>query len=359
MTRTVSAMLVLAAFSLSAPAIASVRYTEQSDRAVEARGLKRVDIENSRGDAEVAPSPDGRIHVTAIKTCRGRDQAEARGYAKDVSVTAGTEGDRYVIRVQYPRRVDIQLNFWDLFSNKGNSNDFGSRHEVRLLVQVPAGLALRLESVSGDLAARGLTGPQSLHSTSGDCTVDAAGGSLDVRTVSGDAHVSGHARALVRSTSGDITAALEGPLDAGSVSGDIEVRSASDSLVLASTSGDISVDSAPRAIEASSSSGSLEVLSAGGSVDLSSSSGSVSVGLHAPLSGATVSSSSGDVELKLADGLDASLALSTSSGDIECDVPVVLQGHGRQHMNAQFGRGGAPIKAQTVSGDLHVTSGGR
>ena len=58
-------------------------------------------------------------------------------------------------------------------------------------------------------------------------------------------------------------------------------------------------------------------------------------------------------------GLGADLELSTGSGDIECDVPVVLLGHGRQHMNAKYGRGGAAVKAQTVSGDLHVTSGGR
>jgi hypothetical protein len=358
-TRITHAVLVLAALSLAVPARASLRYTEQSTQAVGARGLRGVDVDNPRGDVEVAPSPDGRIHVTAIKTCRGRDRAQAQSYARDIHVTTGVEGDRYVIRVQYPKRVNIQVNFWELFSGKGDSDDFGPRHDLRLLMQVPAGLALRLESVSGDLAARGLAGRQTLRSTSGDCTVDAAGGALDVRTVSGDARVRGRGRAFVRSTSGDITSALDGPVDARSVSGDIDVPSASDSLVLGSTSGDISVDSAPRALSATSSSGSIEVLSARGTVAVSATSGSVSIGLYAPLAGAAVSSASGDVELRMFGGLDASLALSTSSGDIVCDVPVVLQGHGRQHMNAQFGRGGAPIKAQTVSGDLHVTSGGR
>jgi hypothetical protein len=357
--RTAPTVMLLAALALAAPAIASQRYTEQSDQAADARGIRALEADNPRGDVEVAPSPDGRIHVTAIKTCRGRDRAEAQRYARDVSVTAGPEGDRYVIRVHYPKRVDIQVNFWELLSGKGDSDDFGPRHDVRLLIQVPEGLALRLESVSGDLAARGLAGRQSLQTTSGDCSVDATGGALDVRTVSGDAKVRGRGRAVVRSTSGDIVAALEGPVDARSVSGDIDVPSAGDSLVLGSTSGDISVDIAPRTLTASTSSGSIEVLEASGTVAVSSTSGSLSVGLRAPLAGVAASSSSGDVELRILGALDASLAFSTSSGDIECDMPVVLQGHGRQHMNAQLGRGGAPIKAQTVSGDLHVTSGGK
>lgn len=352
-------VLVLAALAVAAPATASVRYTEQSDRAVEARGIKGVEVDNPRGDVEVAPSPDGRIHVTAIKTCRGHDRAEAQRYARDVNVTAGAVGDRYVVRVQYPKHVDIQVNFWDLFAGKGESGEFGPRHDVHLLLQVPADMPLRLESVSGDLAARGLSGRQALHTTSGDCTAETAGGPLDVRTVSGDAHVRGRGSAFVRTTSGDITASFEGPVNARTISGDIDVPSATDSLVLGSTSGDISVEDAPRAIAASTSSGSIEVLAAGGSVSLASASGGVSVGLRAPLSGVSVSSSSGDVELKLFSGVEASLALSTSSGNIDCDVPVVLQGHDKQHMNAQFGRGGAPVKARTVSGDLHVTSGGR
>ena len=68
---------------------------------------------------------------------------------------------------------------------------------------------------------------------------------------------------------------------------------------------------------------------------------------------------SGDVELGLAPGVDASLDLGTSSGDIDCELPVVLVRQERRSMIAKIGRGGATVKVRTVSGDLHVTSGGR
>jgi DUF4097 and DUF4098 domain-containing protein YvlB len=344
--------------ALSAPAGSSVRHTERSDQVVESAGIRTIEVGNPRGDVEIGPSPDGRIHVTALKICRGRDDAEAKRLAAQLSVTAGVQGDRYVIKVTYPRRVDIKVNFWDLFSGHADSDDFGQSHEVKILLQAPTALALELSTVSGDLASHGFNGSQRLRSTSGDCTVDATGGTLDVETVSGDARVRGLGRAQVRTTSGDILSTIAGPLEARAVSGDIDVQGVSDSLVLTSTSGDISVEHAPKSVSASTSSGTIEIVSASGSVAVRSTSGDVSVAIGGQLSGASVSSTSGSVELGLLPGLDASLELTTASGEIECDVPVVLLGHGRQSMNAKYGRGGAPVKAHTVSGDLHVTSGG-
>jgi hypothetical protein len=352
------AVTCLAALLLAAPVSASVRYSEQSDRTFEGKGLRVVAVENSRGDVDVVPSPDGLVHVTAIKTCRGRDRAEAEKNARDVTVTAGVQGDRCAISVHYPKHVDIQVNLWDVLSGKGDSDDWGPNHQVRLQLQVPAVLPLEVTCVSGDIATRGMGGRQSLHSTSGDIAAEPAGGVLEVKTVSGDAKVRGRGRATVRTTSGDVNAAFEGPLDARTTSGDIVVPSAGDSLVLGSTSGDITVEQSPRWLSAATSSGELDVTAARGAVTLASTSGGISVGLQAPLAAVSVTNSSGDVELELAPGLDASLELSTTSGDIESDVPVVLQGHSRQHLNAQYGRGGAVVKARTVSGDLHVTSGG-
>lgn len=356
--RTFPVLLCLATLATAAPAYASVRHTERSDRVVEAKGIRTVEVDNARGDVEVAPSPDGRIRVTALKICRGRDLAEAKRFAAAIGVTAGTQGDRYVVKVTYPKRVDIRVNFWEVVSGRADRDDFGRSHELRLLMQVPPATSVRLASESGDLAARGLTGRQWLHTASGDCLVEAAGGTVEVATASGDARVRGPGRAIVRTTSGDIRAASEGPLEARTSSGDVDVESAADSLVISTSSGDITVDDARNGLSAATSSGSIDVASAAGAVDLRSTSGEVSVVLRAPLARASASSTSGSVELGLPPGLDATLELSTTSGDIECDVPVILLGHGRQHLNAKYGRGGAVVKARTVSGDIHVTSGG-
>lgn len=355
----IATLACLAALAPVATARATERYTEQSDGVFEARGVRVVEVANSRGDVDVTPSPDGRIHVTAIKTCRGNTRADAERHAREITVEAGIRGDRCVIVVHYPRRTDIKVNLWDVLAGRGDSDDWKPRHEVQLRVQVPAALPLSAESVSGDLGVRGLSGRQNLRTTSGDVLVEAAGGVIDAQTVSGDVQARGAGRATLHTTSGDVTAAFAGPLEAHSTSGDIDVPSATDSLVLGSTSGDISVEHSPRAVTASTASGEIQVTSAAGVVSLGSSSGGIAVGLVAPFRGANLSTSSGDLSVDLAPGLDATLELNTTSGDIESDAPVVLMSHGRQFLNAKYGRGGTPLKARTASGDLHVTSGGR
>src|SRR5262245_13130998 len=43
---------------------------EMSERTVEARGLRSIEIVNSRGRVDLLPSTDGKIHVTALKLIR-------------------------------------------------------------------------------------------------------------------------------------------------------------------------------------------------------------------------------------------------------------------------------------------------
>ncbi len=351
--------LLCAALLCAAPAAAGVRHTERSDRVVEARGIRVLEVDNARGDVRVTPSADGRIHLTALKIARGRDKAEAERYAAQISVTAGAQGERYAVRVSYPKRVDVRINFWDLLAGREDGDDIGPSHELRLVLEVPPATELNLKSVSGDLATRDMAGPQRLRTTSGDCAVTAAGAAVDVGTVSGDVALRGGRRALVRTTSGDVLASGAGPLDARTVSGDIDVEGDADSLALGSTSGDLSVQRAPKGLDAATTSGEIDVLAASGIVGLRSTSGDIDAVFEAPLARVTAANSSGSVTLGLPPGLGAELELTTTSGDIACDVPVVLLGHGRQHLNAKYGRGGASVKAHTVSGDLHVTSGGR
>jgi len=119
------------------------------------------------------------------------------------------------------------------------------------------------------------------------------------------------------------------------------------------------VNGAPRGLVATSSSGTIEARGVAGVSDVRSTSGGVTLDLVAPLRAATVTNSSGDVEIGLGRGTDATLDLGTTSGDINCELPVTLVKKDRRSMIAKYGRGGATVKARTVSGDLDVTTGGR
>jgi hypothetical protein len=334
-------------------------YSERSVLVAESRGLTALEVENSRGQVKLEASEDGRVHLSAVKACHMRDESEARRYAARTSVQAGPVGDRYVVRVHYPDRIESRLNFWDLFSERGRRNFNLPTIEVLLVVRVPAGMRARVSTVSGDVASEGLAGAQHLSTTSGDVEVHVASGPLEIETVSGDVVLERAAHARVRTTSGALTARESGALDGGTVSGDVEVEGARDSLNLYSTSGDLKVSGAPSGLRARSTSGELAIASASGNVQLETSSGDIRARLTSPLSAATLHSISGDIVAELVPGLNATLAMRSAGGAVECRMPVVLLDHDRNSLSARIGSGGTPIRVTSSSGNLTVTSGGR
>ena len=172
---------------------------------------------------------------------------------------------------------------------------------------------------------------------------------------------SGIGRARVRSVSGDVTLDdARGPLDVRTTSGNIGVSGGPDSLGLSSVSGDIRVDRAPRGLDAGSTSGAIVVDGlAGGLVRLRSTSGDVRFGLDRGLRRADVSTVSGEISARLAGGLGCDLTLTSSSGTLDCSVPLKIRTVSRHEMSGAVSGGGAPVVLHSLSGDIAVTGGGR
>jgi len=93
-----------------------------------------------------------------------------------------------------------------LRNNRGN--DYSYCTKINYDITVPAGTALRLNTISGDLDLGGLNGAVTAKTISGDVLSTDLTGPLTLRTVSGDVKLSnlGHS-----------------PVDATSVSGDVDV----------------------------------------------------------------------------------------------------------------------------------------
>jgi len=310
---------------------------EQSQQVVEARGLTGLRVDNPRGLIEVSPSRDGRIHLTALKLAGSRVSMRAEEFARGTRVETSTESGRFVVRVRYPQRQRLHASLSQLFRGELDL----PRVEVRLSLEVPARLPVDLETASGDLETTGLAGPQSLQTTSGDIEVRAA-----VR---------------VRSVSGDVTLdAARGPLEVRTTSGGINLSGVADSLGLSSVSGDIQVDRAPRGLDAGTTSGSIVVDGlAGGLVRLRSTSGEVRFGLDRSLRRADVSTVSGRITARLADGLGCNLTLKSSSGTLDSSVPLKIRSVSRHEMSGVVSGGGPPVVLHSLSGDIAVTGGGR
>lgn len=156
----------------------------------------------------------------------------------------------------------------------------------------------------------------SLRTSGGDVsgeTLDA--GKLDVTTASGDIFLSGNFQKLeMTSTSGDL------------VCRDVSV----DQLVLDTTSGDVDCEGELSAITATSTSGELCFRTS------------------RMITGASISSTSGDVMLALPENDGFTARLNTAVGDLLCEF-----GSDGGH-TYQYKDGGAEIQMDTTSGDVYL-----
>lgn len=365
---------------------------EQSDQTVEIKGFKSLEIINSRGRVDLVPSPDAKLHVTALKIVRVGKTERAEAVARGIVVETGIQDDRYVVEVRYQKRHNIRISFWDLFRVDGVNLP---RYEVRITAQVPKGLPISVRGSSGDIRSEGLAAAQVLRSTSGDIEVFSAAGPLEVSSSSGDVTVTGVREAKVKSVSGDVVvhqatgplkastssggvsvADARGELSISTVSGDVQVRQvagalrastssggisvtgARDSLSLSTVSGDIEADAAPRGLEAGTSSGAVDVRGVTGMVKVGTVSGDVRLSLREPLRGVEAGTTSGEIRLALDSAVGCSLDMRTTSGTIEVEQPMQMKNISRRSVSGVIRGGKTPVVLHTTSGDITVVGAG-
>lgn len=200
--------------------------------------------------------------------------------------------------------------------------------EVDYTITVPGGTAVDVNAVSSDVDVSGVCGEVNLTSVSGDVTVACARGDAQVQSVSGDVLVSD----------------VRGSVDAGSTSGDVEVRGAQGGVSAHSVSGDITLAQID-----------------GDDVGAETVSGEIDYAGRILDNGRyRFESHSGDVTVHLSGTVNATIDVSTFSGDLDSDFPLELIPGGRPSREWQFrlGNGGARLRLRSFSGTIYLRRGG-
>lgn len=351
--RTLVIAIAVGLMGHAASADAQETWREQSQKTYEAAAIRSIRIENPRGEIHARPSADGKLHLTVVKTARGRTQEGAKEMARSIQVELGNRGEELTLVVRYPQRMSINVDFWDIMAGRPTP-----KLEVRVDVEVPADRPVSLRSTSGDLTTVDLVGAQDLRSTSGDVTVRGSRGRIEVVTTSGDIEGEELSAARLSTASGDVTVSgARGSLWVDTSSGDVIVRGALDSLALSTGSGDIDADGAPRGVRASTSSGDCEVRGIVGEFEVDTGSGQVMLGMVGPIRRGSASTSSGDVDVTVGPKVACTFSLKTSSGTIDMDLPVELRQATRREVTAVLRGGSAPFQVSTGSGDMTLSAG--
>lgn len=244
--------------------------------------------------------------------------------AGSITVRAGGR-QRIRVQAQFDRaRVQIdespgQLSVRTL-SRRGDA-------EVEYMFTVPAGTALDLNAVSSDVDVGGVCGAANVNSVSGSVALVCAAGDVTVQSVSGDVTVSD----------------VRGPLDAGSVSGEVTVRGARGDVNAHTVSGEIMMAEID-GTDVSAETVSGEIFFSGRIAD----DGRYRFEAH-----------SGDVTVRVAGNLNATIAVSTFSGDFESDFPIVLNPGRRPSREWEFtqGSGSARLRLRSFSGTIYLRRG--
>jgi DUF4097 and DUF4098 domain-containing protein YvlB len=200
--------------------------------------------------------------------------------------------------------------------------------DTDLVVKVPAGSQVSINTVSADIGVQAVRGTQRLQSVSGDMRTETSGEDLECRTVSGDVTIAGSGKkglVSITTVSGNATATrLAGEVNGSTVSGDFTLGVGETSRSrLRSTSGDLTLQ------------GSL-----------------------APDARVDIESISGDVRLDLVGKTGADFEVASFSGEIRpCFGPKPVRtdeyAPGKEWRN-QEANASARVRIKTLSGDVSV-----
>ena len=197
-------------------------------------------------------------------------------------------------------------------------------------VEVPANTPLTVNGVSSDIDVQGVCGEAELQSVSGDVKLACAQGNVSITSTSGD----------VSLTDG------RGRVEISSISGDVTVRGARADVAAHSVSGEVLLDRVE-----------------GQEVTAEAVSGEISFAGPIKDGGRyRFQSHSGDVTLRPEGALNATISVSTFSGDLESDFPITLSGGGHRNSPREFeftvGSGSARLTLSSFSGTIYLRRGG-
>jgi DUF4097 and DUF4098 domain-containing protein YvlB len=273
-----------------------------------------------------APQPAGAQTLDTTLAVRPGARFELQNVAGTVEIR-GTRRQEIRIRVEYDRaRIEIEGSPSAVQVRTVPRRGMG---EAQYTIELPTGTALTVNSISSDIDVQGVCGEAELQSFSGEVRLACGQGNVSVQSLSGDVTVSD----------------VRGRLEAGSTSGSVIVQNVRADVAAHSASGDLTLQRVEgQDVSAETVSGEVEF------------SGPIREGGRYRFQ-----SHSGDVTIHPDGALNATISVSTFSGDLESDFPVTLA-RGRHVRSREFeftvGTGSARLAMASFSGTIYLRRGG-
>lgn len=333
------------------PTTRAEKYTFTLHKELPTGANPSLKVENTSGEIKIESHPQNKIVIDAFKVVEADNSKEAEKWADQIKVTIEEHEEKVEIKTKYPHNKS--KSFWEgLFGGEWRRSAYVDYHIV-----VPEKIQLNISSTSGDVIISDISGGVEVNATSGDLRIKRIKGDLDLNTTSGDVQISAiEGDVIVSGTSSDLEMFdITGNVDIGSVSGNISVEDIIGQVKVDNTSGDISLKEIKGSIEATTVSGSMIIDQIEGGLHLESSSGDTEVKTKISLPYEYyVETVSGYIHFLLPEDSEAEVKLETTSGSLDCELPLTLSSISRNLLKGELGKGGPQMNLITTSGDIGV-----
>jgi len=250
------------------------------------------------------------------------------GSSGDITVTTWDKPEVYVKILGNERakqKIEFSFNSNNeiveiLAKNKSFWNS-GSGIKMQFEVKIPTSFNPELYTSGGDIRIAGVKGNVSAKTSGGDVSAKYIKGQLRVTTSGGDIRF--------EDTKGKIYAETSG--------GDINAADFNGALEVSTSGGDIKLDGDNANIDASTSGGNVELRYSGEN------------------KGISLSTSGGDIDVYLPSDFSAAAYLSSSGGDVSCELSSNnVQTITSSKFEADINNGGKELVAKTSGGSINV-----
>jgi len=293
------------------------------DRTLAVTGAVDLDVQTGSGNITVRPGDSSKVEIHAkIHASSWHNDGDVEARIKSIEDNPPIEQTGNTIRIGHEMNREREHNI-----------------SITYEIIVPAQTKLHSQSGSGDESAEGISGPVDATSGSGTLRITDVGGEARAQTGSGDVDLKSIKGAShVRSGSGSIHAiSIGGAFTGQTGSGDVRLE-----------------QSAPGDVEISTGSGSVEVKSVKGAVRVSTGSGEIEAAGD-PTGEWKLRTGSGDVTVTLAKDAAFDVYAHSSSGNIDTDREMAVQGNINHHeIHGKVNGGGVMVDLSTSSGTIRI-----
>jgi DUF4097 and DUF4098 domain-containing protein YvlB len=258
---------------------------------------------------------------TSVVVARGQ-RLEVNAYGGDIRVSTW---DRNSVRVEANGSDRDRLQIFSSATSVSvrTQGRHGPPSEIDLKITAPSWMALSLAGVHTNVTVQGSQAPLSVETVEGEVKVTGGNGLVSLRSVQGSVALQG----------------AKGRISVNSVNEGVQVTRSSGDIMAETVNGDITLDVVDAA-----------------TVDANTVNGDISYNGPVRNGGRyAFSTHNGDVTLTVAEGTNASVAVSTFNGEFESEFPVPLSGTRKgKGFNFTLGNGSAQVTLESFQGTIQL-----